>query len=78
MFAGSCIGVILLVMSLELLRRLGKEYDRYILRQYQRASVNISSPSAQLLGRGNGNGSGNGKDSSVNSSTEQRRDVLIP
>jgi copper transporter 1 len=35
MFAGSCIGVILLVMSLEFLRRLGKEYDRYILRQYQ-------------------------------------------
>jgi copper transporter 1 len=31
MFAGSCIGVILLVMFLEFLRRLGKEYDRYIL-----------------------------------------------
>jgi len=42
MFAGSCIGVILLVMSLELLRRLGKEYDRYILRQHQR--VRCSSP----------------------------------
>jgi len=41
MFAGSCIGVILLVMSLEFLRRLGKEYDRYILRQYQRS---FSSP----------------------------------
>lgn len=37
MFAGSYIGVILLVMSLELLRRLGKEYDRYILRQHQRS-----------------------------------------
>jgi copper transporter 1 len=36
MFAGSCIGVILLVMFLEFLRRLGKEYDRYILRQYER------------------------------------------
>ncbi len=35
MFAGSCIGVIFLVMSLEFLRRLSKEYDRYILRQYQ-------------------------------------------
>lgn len=30
MFAGSCIGVIFLVMSLEFLRRLGHEYDRYI------------------------------------------------
>lgn len=31
MFAGSCIGVILLVCALELLRRLGREYDRYIV-----------------------------------------------
>jgi solute carrier family 31 (copper transporter), member 1 len=35
MFAGSCIGVILLVMSLEFLRRASKEYDRYILTQAQ-------------------------------------------
>lgn len=35
MFAGSCVGVILLVISLEFLRRLGKEYDRYILRQHK-------------------------------------------
>ncbi|KAI1912821.1 copper transporter complex subunit Ctr4 [Ophidiomyces ophidiicola] len=30
MFAGSCIGVILLVMSLEFLRRVGYEYDNYL------------------------------------------------
>ena len=36
MFAGSCIGVILLVVSLEFLRRLSREYDRFILRQHQR------------------------------------------
>jgi solute carrier family 31 (copper transporter), member 1 len=35
MFAGSCIGVILLVMSLEFLRRASKEYDRYIIKQAQ-------------------------------------------
>ncbi|KAJ9150386.1 hypothetical protein NKR23_g3854 [Pleurostoma richardsiae] len=35
MFAGSCIGVILLVMSLELLRRGVKEYDRFIIRKHQ-------------------------------------------
>jgi len=35
MFAGSCIGVILLVMSLEFLRQASKEYDRYIGRQAQ-------------------------------------------
>lgn len=34
MFAGSCIGVILLVMSVELLRRLGKEYDSFLYRQF--------------------------------------------
>ncbi|PGH29824.1 solute carrier family 31 (copper transporter), member 1 [[Emmonsia] crescens] len=30
MFAGSCIGVIVLVMCLEFLRRAGHEYDKYI------------------------------------------------
>ncbi|KAF1361679.1 Ctr-domain-containing protein [Lizonia empirigonia] len=34
MFAGSCIGVILLVILLEALRRAGKEYDRYIVNQH--------------------------------------------
>lgn len=43
MFAGSCIGVILLVMSLEFLRRTSKEYDRYLVRQYQR-SLAVSAP----------------------------------
>lgn len=33
MFAGSCIGVICLVLSLELLRRLGREYDSFIVRR---------------------------------------------
>lgn len=34
MFAGSCIGVILLVMCLEMLRRAVKEYDRYLIRTH--------------------------------------------
>lgn len=33
MFAGSCIGVACLVLSLEFFRRLAKEYDRYLIRQ---------------------------------------------
>lgn len=45
MFAGSCIGIILLVMSLEFLRRLAKEYDRHILRQYQRHVLSVSTQS---------------------------------
>ena len=43
MFAGSCIGVILLVLALEFLRRSGKEYDRYLLRQYKQRAVSRGS-----------------------------------
>ncbi|CAG9949178.1 unnamed protein product [Clonostachys rosea f. rosea IK726] len=46
MFAASCIGVVLLVVVLELLRRLGKEYDNLILRHFQRhVAAQTSSPS---------------------------------
>lgn len=34
MFAGSCIGVVLLVISLEFLRRSVKEFDRYLVKQH--------------------------------------------
>ncbi|KAG5975073.1 hypothetical protein E4U55_007897, partial [Claviceps digitariae] len=34
-FAGSCIGVFLLTLSLEMLRRSIKEYDRYLIRQHR-------------------------------------------
>lgn len=43
MFAGSCIGVILLVILLEFLRRAGKEYDRYIVKQYAATTAVASS-----------------------------------
>jgi solute carrier family 31 (copper transporter), member 1 len=47
MFAGSCIGVIILVMILEFLRRLAKEYDRRLVRQHQqRFGSQSSSPSS--------------------------------
>ncbi|KAK7963393.1 Ctr copper transporter family-domain-containing protein [Apiospora saccharicola] len=50
MFAGSCIGVVLLVMSLELLRRAVKEYDRFLVRQHgargQAAAVNAKTLSS--------------------------------
>ncbi|KAJ5710492.1 high affinity copper transporter [Penicillium malachiteum] len=35
MFAVTCIGVILLVILVEAFRRLGKEYDLFLTRQYQ-------------------------------------------
>jgi solute carrier family 31 (copper transporter), member 1 len=44
MFAGSCIGVLLLVLVLELLRRAGKEYDRYIIAQYTRSLASQNTP----------------------------------
>ncbi|KAF7551774.1 hypothetical protein G7046_g7623 [Stylonectria norvegica] len=62
MFAGSCIGVVLLVMCLELLRRSVKEWDRYLVRQHlakheaakdsSGAAVSNSSDSAAKEGGG--------------------------
>lgn len=44
MFAGSCIGVILLVMALEMSRRAVKEFDRYLIRKH----AMIGGPSSAL------------------------------
>lgn len=44
MFAGSCIGVICLVIALEFLRRLSKEYDRFLVRQHTARFTGISAP----------------------------------
>ncbi|KAJ5662651.1 uncharacterized protein N7477_010267 [Penicillium maclennaniae] len=43
MFAGSCIGVICLVICLEFLRRLGKEYDRFLVREHRLRLMAIKS-----------------------------------
>ncbi|KAF2102903.1 Ctr-domain-containing protein [Rhizodiscina lignyota] len=60
MFAGSCIGVICLVLTLEFLRRLGKEYDRFLVRQslQQRAVVNSGATSENGSGAGLQQGDG--------------------
>jgi copper transporter 1 len=39
MFAATCIGVILLVVAVEFFRRLGKEYDALLLRQFERRAA---------------------------------------
>jgi copper transporter 1 len=50
-FAGSCIGVILLVVLLEFLRRAGKEYDRYIVAQHIKTlSPTVSSSASSAAG----------------------------
>ncbi|WEW56984.1 copper transporter complex subunit Ctr4 [Emydomyces testavorans] len=48
MFAGSCIGVILLVMSLEFLRRVGHEYDRRLAGKSSVFSRNTTTVNNQL------------------------------
>jgi solute carrier family 31 (copper transporter), member 1 len=40
-FAGTCIGVILLVIALEFVRRTQREYDAYILRQWKLSSTTV-------------------------------------
>ncbi|KAL6167638.1 Copper Transporter integral membrane protein that functions in high affinity copper transport [Exserohilum turcicum] len=46
MFAGSCIGVILLVVLLEFLRRAAKEYDRFLVTQYSKTLVSATNTSS--------------------------------
>lgn len=50
MFAGSCIGAILLVITLEMLRRAVKEWDRYLLRQHTANFQGSSSAPAVVAG----------------------------
>jgi copper transporter 1 len=50
MFAGSCIGVVLLVMSLEFLRRLAQEYDRYIIKRH----LQVQAAASAYLSRSGG------------------------
>ncbi|EGS23688.1 putative high affinity copper protein [Thermochaetoides thermophila DSM 1495] len=64
-FAATCIGVVFMVITLEALRRLGKEYDEYIQRQFaarvallsQGVSSNTSAPSCGAGGTTNSSSS---------------------
>jgi copper transporter 1 len=49
MFAGSCIGVIALVLCLEFLRRVGREYDAFIVQRARLRALYLSTPSADSL-----------------------------
>lgn len=52
MFAATCIGVILLVMVVELCRRIGREYDAFLVRQFQRQAVaRVPAGEAESVGR---------------------------
>lgn len=52
MFAGSCIGVLLLVMALEALRRASREYDLFIMRSYQKSAAGFSPSNNPTTGEG--------------------------
>ncbi|KAL6794471.1 Ctr copper transporter family domain-containing protein [Trichoderma sp. SZMC 28012] len=60
MFAGSCIGVVLLVIALEFLRRLSKEYDRLLIKQHvakfrdASASAVVAAPAANTAVKAGG------------------------
>lgn len=56
-FAGSCIGVILLVIVLEFLRRTQREFDRYVRTANQRGQLERSNSD----GEGSGSNSSQGK-----------------
>ena len=47
MFAGSCIGVVLLGILLEALRRSTKEYDRFLVRQHNARSLDAAAAAAK-------------------------------
>ncbi|KAJ5693148.1 hypothetical protein N7462_002571 [Penicillium macrosclerotiorum] len=51
MFAGSCVGVICLVLCLELLRRVGREYDAFILRRAQLRKTYLSVSSSDSVSK---------------------------
>ncbi|KAK0632486.1 Ctr copper transporter family-domain-containing protein [Immersiella caudata] len=46
-FAATCIGVILMVVALEALRRIGKEYDAHVLREFQARLAALSASSSE-------------------------------
>ena len=55
MFAATCIGIAALVVALELCRRLGKEYDALIVRQFKR-NVNARAAAVQISSADSGEG----------------------
>ena len=63
MFAGSCIGVIALVLLLEFLRRLQREYDGFLLEQRSRRMNDTQRARAASTSK---HGSANSNSSSVN------------
>ncbi|KAJ5380600.1 54S ribosomal protein L6 [Penicillium cataractarum] len=58
MFAATCIGIILLVILVEALRRLGKEYDTFLTRQFQRQAAVLAAKKDNCVTRAESAGLG--------------------
>jgi len=71
MFGGSCIGVVLLAILLEFLRRAGKEYDRYVVAQQKRMQTAspLSSSSPMMIPASTSSSDGNGTNKTPGAAT---------
>ena len=82
MFAGSCIGVVALVLALEFLRRLGREYDQYLIYQLRLQQTRQSRNNTQVQNETESN-PGESGDSVIGqkdvflASTSQEYDALV-
>lgn len=56
-FAGSCIGVVLLVIVLEMLRRTVKEYDRYLIKKHAESVAAVKASPSPKSGSDDGTNS---------------------
>ncbi|KAL4954045.1 Ctr copper transporter family-domain-containing protein [Aspergillus filifer] len=75
MFAGSCIGVICLVIILEFLRRVAREYDAFIIHRAQMRAQYLTTATAPALGPSSDRESEGGpqKDAAAASSSQSFR-----
>ncbi|KAL4910915.1 Ctr copper transporter [Aspergillus multicolor] len=69
MFAGSCIGVILLVIVLEFLRRIAREYDAFIIHRAQMRAQYLTPNQTQSQSTAPAPGSSSGSGSAAASDT---------
>lgn len=68
MFAGSCIGVICLVMSLAFLRRLHRTYDASIARSCRRRYESVTASASSVENNSTGSNSGSANDGGTSNS----------
>lgn len=76
-FAGSCIGVVLLVILLEGLRRTCKEYDRYLVQQHARRLAAESTSQTPLVADEHRSGSGSPSVGDADAKTPRQHTAVL-